>query len=60
MEPKESDIIWISEAMIVYGHSREWFTLRIKRGTFHTFPKLGDSKIYLSRPEIEKEDQKHK
>jgi predicted DNA-binding transcriptional regulator AlpA len=60
MQPKESDIIWISEAMIVYGHSREWFTTRIKKGALHKFPKLGDNKVYLSRREIEAEDTTHK
>jgi predicted DNA-binding transcriptional regulator AlpA len=60
MQPKESDIIWVSEAMIVYGHSREWFTTRIKKGTLHTFPKLGDNKVYLSRREIEAENKVQK
>jgi hypothetical protein len=58
MQRKDPDLIWITEAMVVYEHGRAWFKRRIDSGKLHTFPQPGETKVYLSRKEIEAEEAK--
>lgn len=46
-------VIWITEAMVKYGHSRNWFNKRIADGIFQTAPQPGTSKVYLRIASIE-------
>jgi predicted DNA-binding transcriptional regulator AlpA len=55
MRDRDVDLIWITEAMVHYGHSRNWFKKRIDDKVLQTFPQPGESKVYLSRREIEAE-----
>ena len=57
-ENKDVDIVWVTQAMVEYGHSRDWFTARIKKGDLQTFPQPGSTKVYLSRREIEQAEKK--
>ena len=50
--PEEQGLIWITEAMLKYRHSRNWFNNRIKSGTFTPVPQLGTTKVYLKDAEI--------
>lgn len=50
---RDQDLIWITEAVVKYGHSRNWFNRRIADGIFHTMPQLGTTKVYLRVLEIE-------
>jgi predicted DNA-binding transcriptional regulator AlpA len=50
----EDDLVWITEAMVKYSHSRGWFNRRIDNGTFTEEKKLGETKIYLHRSQIER------
>lgn len=45
--PEEQGLIWITEAMVKYGHARAWFNNRIKSGEFEQVPVLGTTKVYL-------------
>jgi hypothetical protein len=60
MKRSDLDLIWITEAIVQYGHSRNWFKRRIDSKVLHTFPQPGEAKIYLSRKEIEEEGAKEK
>ncbi len=55
----EEDLIWITEAMVKYKHSRNWFNARIKRGDFEAVPLPGTSKVYLKRKQVEQYLRKH-
>jgi hypothetical protein len=57
-QPPKKDLIWITAAMVEYGHSRVWFTERIKDGRLHTFPQPGEVKVYLLRSEIEEQEKR--
>jgi len=50
--PEEQGLIWITEAMVKYGHSRNWFNSRIKSGEFTQVPVLASTKVYLRKAEI--------
>ena len=50
--PEEQGFIWITEAMVKYGHSRNWFNNRIKSGDFTPVPQPGSTKVYLREKEI--------
>lgn len=45
--PGEQGLIWITEAMVKYGHSRNWFNNRIRSGEFEQVPQPGETKVYL-------------
>lgn len=51
--PEKAGLIWLSEAQIVYGKSRGWFTLRIRRGELDTVAWPGTPKVYLRRDQVE-------
>ena len=51
---RDQGLIWITEAMVKYGHSRNWFNKRIVGGIFQTIPQPGTTKIYLRLSEIER------
>lgn len=51
---RSQGVIWITEAMVKYGHSRNWFNKRIADGIFTPAPQPGTSKVYLHVAEIEK------
>jgi hypothetical protein len=53
-----SDLIWVTQAMVEYGHGRGWYTERIKDGRLHTYPQPGETKVYLSRSEIEEQQKR--
>ena len=57
--PEEQGLIWITEAMVKYRHSRTWFNNRIKSGDFTSVPQLGTTKVYLRDAEIEEYLGKH-
>jgi hypothetical protein len=50
--PEDQGLIWITEAIVKYRHSRNWFNNRIKSGDFEQVPMLGTSKVYLKDAEI--------
>jgi predicted DNA-binding transcriptional regulator AlpA len=50
--PGKQGLIWITEAMVKYGHSRNWFNNRIKSGDFEQVPQMGTSKVYLKEAQI--------
>lgn len=50
--PESQGLIWITEAMVKYGHSRNWFNNRIKSGDFTPVPQPGSTKVYLRDAEI--------
>lgn len=50
----EPGLIWITEAMVKYRHSRNWFNKRIAEGTFQAVPQPGTSRVYLREAEIER------
>lgn len=50
--PESQGLIWITEAMVKYGHSRNWFNNRIKSGVFQQVPQPGETKVYLRDAEI--------
>lgn len=50
--PEERGLIWITEAMVKYGHSRNWFNSRIKSGDFEQVPQPGETKVYLRDAQI--------
>ena len=50
--PEERGLIWITEAMVKYRHSRNWFNTRIKSGALTVAPQVGTSKVYLHDAEI--------
>lgn len=52
-QPVEQGLIWITEAMVKYKRSRNWFNARIKRGELRTVPQLGTTKVFLREEEIE-------
>jgi hypothetical protein len=58
MPEQPKDIIWITAAIVEYGHSRVWFSERVKDGRLNTYPQPGEVKIYLSRREIEEQEKR--
>lgn len=50
--PEKPGLIWITEAMVKYGHSRNWFNNRIRSGDFTAVPQLGSTKVFLREAEI--------
>ena len=53
MANKSEELIWITEAMVTYGHSRNWFNKRIADGVFQTVPQPGTPKVFLRVSEID-------
>ncbi|HEU5345625.1 MAG TPA: hypothetical protein VFX31_11570 [Ktedonobacterales bacterium] len=51
-QPEEQGLIWITEAMVKYRHSRNWFNNRIASGEFERVPTLGSTKVYLREAQI--------
>ncbi len=50
--PEEQGLIWITEAMVKYRHSRDWFNNRMKSGVFERVATLGSTKVYLREAQI--------
>lgn len=50
--PEEQGLIWITEAMVKYRHSRNWFNNRIRDGIFEQVPVLRTTKVYLRDAEV--------
>lgn len=50
--PEEQGLIWITEAMLKYKHSRNWFNNRIRDGIFEQVPMLKTTKVYLRDAQI--------
>ena len=50
---KNSDLIWVTQAMVEYGHSRGWYRTRQIAKIFNVVLREGETKIYLHRTEIE-------
>lgn len=50
----EPGLIWITEAMVKYRHSRNWFNARIRDGIFQAVPQPGTAKVYLRQAEIDR------
>lgn len=57
--PESQGLIWITAAMVKYGHSRNWFNARIKSGDFTQVPQPGTTKVYLKDAEIAEYVRKH-
>lgn len=51
--PEEQGLIWITEAMVKYRHSRNWFNNRIKGGVFEQVLVLGSTRVYLRKEQVE-------
>ncbi|HEY7849097.1 MAG TPA: hypothetical protein VIC27_03475 [Ktedonobacterales bacterium] len=51
--PEEQGLVWITEAMVRYQHSRNWFNNRIKWGIFEQVPALGSTKVYLREDQVD-------
>lgn len=51
-QPVEQGLIWITEAMVKYRHSRNWFNSRINSGMFERVATLGSTKVYLREAQI--------
>lgn len=58
-KPEEQGLIWITEAMVRYKHSRNWFNNRIRRGELETVPFPGTSKVYLRVEQVERYLREH-
>ena len=52
--PSRDDIIWITEAMVLYHRSRDWFNRRMQQGRLQRIGLPGDAKVYLLRAEVER------
>ena len=50
----KAGLIWITEAMVKYQRSRNWFNKRIADGIFTAEPQPGTSKVYLRQAQIDK------
>jgi len=57
--PEQQGLIWITEAMMKYGHSRNWFNARIRSGALQVVPQPGTTKVYLRMAEVERELREH-
>ena len=57
-EPTGLRIIWMTQAIVDYGHGPDWFRRRIKDRRIRTAPQLGTSRIYLVVDDIEREHAK--
>jgi hypothetical protein len=53
------DLVWITEAVVTYNHSRNWFNRRITDGIFAKEQKVGETKVYLRRSQIERYMREH-
>ena len=47
-------LIWVTEAMIEYQHSRGWFNRRIADGDLEAVQLPGTTKVYLRRAQVER------
>jgi hypothetical protein len=56
---ENTDLIWITEAMVRYHHSRGWFRNRMQAKLFKTVQLPGETKIYLYQREIEEYLRNH-
>ena len=52
--PSREDVIWITEAMVTYRRSRDWFNRRIQKGRLRRIGLPGEAKVYLLRAEVER------
>src|SRR5260370_42535432 len=52
-KPETDDLIWITEAMVEYGHSRNWFNNRIATGELEAVQLPGTTKVYLRRSQLD-------
>ncbi|MGH2516761.1 MAG: hypothetical protein ACRDHP_14000 [Ktedonobacterales bacterium] len=52
--PTRDAVIWITEAMVTYRRSRDWFTRRIQQGRLQRIGLPGESQAYLLRAELER------
>jgi hypothetical protein len=50
--PTDQDLVWIVQAMVETGHSRDWFNRRIAAGRLRIYHKMGEVKVYISRHEL--------
>lgn len=57
--PEEQGLIWITEAMVKYGHARAWFNNRIKSGEFEQVLVPGTSKVYLRVAQLDAYVKQH-
>lgn len=57
--PEEQGLIWITEAMVKYRHSRNWFNNRIKNRVFEQVAVLGTNKVYLREEQVETHLREH-
>jgi hypothetical protein len=51
-------IIWMTEAVVEYGHGPDWFRRRIRDGRIRTAPQPGTSRVYLVVEDVEREHVK--
>jgi len=49
----DKDLIWIVEAQVVYGRSRDWLQKQVKEGRLTSVLLPGTTKIYLRRSELD-------
>lgn len=49
----KDDLIWIQDAVKIYGRSLSWFQDRVKEGTLKAYKIPGDRKQYLLRSDVE-------
>lgn len=56
---EEQGLIWVTEAMLKYKHSRNWFNRRIADNVFTQVPVPGTSKVYLRQAEIDAYMREH-
>lgn len=50
----EQDLIWIVEAQVVYGRSRDWLQKQVKEGKLSSVLLPGTTKVFLRRSELDK------
>lgn len=52
MVEQEQKLIGIIEAMVKYGHSRDWYERRMRDGRLETVLKLGTAKKFLREEQL--------
>ena len=49
----DSDLIWMTEAIPQYHHSRGWFLRRFDDGELDRVQLVGSTKVYIRRSQLE-------
>lgn len=49
-----ADMIWIQEAVVIFGKSRNWLRKQVDIGEVRSKQLIGSTRIYLSRSDIKR------